>query len=465
MDIRAVPEMAFCYWPSRAVLTTLPKRDSAFGEKHVFPNMNVLIGGSNVTEKAFDAWRAEGRRWLTSGHAVGLQDATAPTTEKVYLSWAANTAVTRPGYSGMIVDEFLGKSAAHYAAWTEALERLHATPGFAGKTFYAWTLDIYAHPPGLAFLRKLYDLGGCFAWMRYCHEEPTEELALLQIYEKLESLRDWSAVMPGVKERITVCLGSFTTPVVSLNNNPGINYIPYMDAQFRVLATDPDFFGLLGVFQWAARYADDDVLRYAQALYRHYCIEGQRTPYRDYPYKLTHIANPDFDKGLDGWRAEAARPCGVAAGTYKDLGMLQGRWKPYGAGDRCAILVRTDSAPNRISQTVKNLEPGLVYTVKYIAADLDRLDSEKETGLWAELKGAELIPTGSYRSIIPSPYRLKLGESEREVLAYTTYCQIMFRAESTTAELTFSDWKDGKPAGPAGGRSAFNFVEIQPFYQ
>lgn len=59
----------------------------------------------------------------------------------------------------------------------------------------------------------------------------------------------------------------------------------------------------------------------------------------------------------------------------------------------------------------------------------------------------------------------KLGDSNQESQVYTTYSQIMFRAESTTAELTFSDWKDGKPAGPAGQRIAFNFVELQPFFE
>jgi hypothetical protein len=131
--------------------------------------------------------------------------------------------------------------------------------------------------------------------------------------------------MPNLRERLTVCYTSSTTPNISLNNHPGVNYIPYMDTQFRVLATVPTFFVLLGVFQWSAHYADDDVLRYAQALYRHYCIEGERTPCRDYPYLLTHIANPDFDNGLDGWLVEAARPGSIQAGEYKDLGMIQGR--------------------------------------------------------------------------------------------------------------------------------------------
>jgi hypothetical protein len=128
-------------------------------------------------------------------------------------------------------------------------------------------------------------------------------------------------------------------------------------------------------------------------------------------------------------------------------------------------MIRDGSSPNRISQTVKDLKPGGLYTVKCIAANLDRLDLEQEAGLWPAQKGTELIPSGCFRCVIPSPYRLEFGESNQQSLAYTTYSQTLFRAESTTAKLTFSDWREGKPAGPVEQRIAFNFVEVQPFFE
>src|SRR5690606_4295974 len=127
----------------------------------------------------------------------------------------------------------------------------------------------------------------------------------------------------------------------SLNINPGANFLSYMDTQFHVLATDPLFFGSRGLFQWAAHYTDDDALRFAQNLYRHYCIEGHRTPLGDYPYALTHIENRDFENGLDGWSVDAAAPDSVAAGERRGLGMIQGRWASVGVGDTCAIAVRS----------------------------------------------------------------------------------------------------------------------------
>ena len=219
------------------------------------------------------------------------------------------------------------------------------------------------------------------------------------------------------------------------------------------------------MFQWAAHYTDDDVLRYAQKLYRHYCIEGKRTPYGDFPYVLTHVANPDFADGLDGWQVEAAAQGSITASSYAGLGKLQGRWADVGVGDRCALLVRNAEKPNKVTQTIKNLEPGRLYTMKYIAADLDHLTSNEEVGLWAELEGVAVIADRSFRCVMPSSPALDLAGFNRQNRAYTTYSQVMFRAKAATAELTFSDWKDGQPAGPAGQRIAFNFVEVQPFFE
>jgi len=465
LELRAVPEIAFCYWPTRTVLQALPARDRAFAERHVFPNVNTLLTHDDMTEELFEEWRAEGRHWLSNSSLPGLRDETAPPADDVYRKWAANACVTRPGYSGIIVDEFLSSPAGHYAAWTEAMERLYDTPGFDGQTFYAWVVDTYAHKPGLEFMRRLYEVGGRFAWERYLHEQPTEELALLRIYDGLGRLEEWAELMPGLKERLTVCLGSFTIPWCSLNIDPSVNYIPFMDTQFQVLATDPAFFGVAGVFQWAAHYTDDDVLRYAQTLYRHYCIDGAREPYAAFSYALTHIENPDFAEGLAGWRVEAAQENGITAGEYYGLGKIEGRWASVGTGDTCAIMTRAETGPNRLGQQVKDLEPGRLYSMKFIAADLHHLDVEQEVGLWPVLEGADLAPERSFRYVMPSSYALDLGEFNRQHRAYTTYCQVMFRPTGTTAELVFSDWKHGSPAGPVGQRIAFNFIEIQPFFE
>ncbi len=465
LDVRAVPEIAFCYWPTTTVLKALPPRDRAFAERHIFPNTNLLLTRNDMSDEEFESWRREGRHWVNNASLLGLDDKVAPTTEAVYQDWVSNACVTRPGYSGIIVDEFLNSPAEHYAVWTAALERLYESPGFQGQTFTAWVVDTFQHEPGLAFMRRLHALGGRFAWERYIHEEPSEAVAELRIYQELGVLEAWVKLMPGLKERLTYCLGSFSIPWCSLNINPGVNFLPFMDRQFQVLATDPLFFGSRGIFQWAEHYTDDDALRFAGKLYRHYCLEGHRTPFTTWPYELKHIANPDFAEGLTGWRVESAGPDTVTADRRRGLGKIQGRWANLGVGDSCAILVRDEKRPNRVGQSIANLEPGRLYSMKFIAADLDNLGRETEVGLWPALEGVDLVPEGSYRYVMPSSYALDLDGFNRAHRAYTTYCQTLFRAGGTSAELTFSDWKDGSPAGPIGQRIGFNFVEIQPYFE
>ena len=465
LDIRAIPETICCPWPLGASLKALPERDQAYADRFVLPNMNTLVTYGDAGDAFHTAWRAEGRRYLGGGSALGLNHATPPRADDVFEEWISSKAAVGPSYAGMMVDEFLSKSADHYAAWTHALERLHDSGSFTDKTFYAWVQSVYSHPPALAFMRTLYAHGGRFGWMRYCHEEPTEEAARLHIHEMLSGLNEWELLMPGVKERIVVYLGAFIAPNISLNNNPGADYTAYMDLQFQTLATDPTYFGLRGLAQWSSYYADDHSLRYAQQLFRHYCIEGERTPFQPLPYVLSHITNPDFENGLQGWHVEAADSTSVVSDTHLDLGLLQGRWKSYGDGDTCAIMTRDDRTPNRVGQTIQDLSPGNLYTLKTIAANLDQFSVEADAGLHIEIDGVERIEDRSFRHLTRSPISTQLEQLGEESHVFTTYHQVTFRAISETAELTFSDWKDDMPTGPEGQRIAFNFVEVQPFFE
>ncbi|HOJ34674.1 MAG TPA: hypothetical protein PKY35_04900 [Candidatus Hydrogenedentes bacterium] len=466
LDIRAVPEIAFCYWPTKPILTGLPPRDHAYGERYIFPNMNVLLTHDDMTAEEFELWRAEGRRWLMNSSLPGLHDDTPPTADAVYEEWTKNACLKRPGYSGIIVDEFLSSSADHYRAWTEATERLIHNPAFAGQTFYAWVVNTYRHPPGLEYMQKLYSWGGKFAWERYFHEEPSEDAAWLRNYhDMVTQLQEWEQLMPNLKERLSICLGSFSTPSCSLNIDPNTDFLSHMDIQFELLATDPTFFGVYGIFQWAAHYTDDDALRYAMKLYRHYCIEGKRTRYSQRPYRLSHVLNADFKAGLEHWDSAPAETDSITVGERRGLGKIQGRWTGFGPGDTCAIFTRSAAGPNRLSQTITHLTAGALYSLKYIASDLDNLGKKEEVGLFAELDKVEIVEEKSFRTVMPSSYALKFENFDRNNRAYTTYVQVVFRAQEETAKLQFSDWKDGVPAGPISQKIAFNFVEVQPYFE
>jgi hypothetical protein len=55
---------------------------------------------------------------------------------------------------------------------------------------------------------------------------------------------------------------------------------------------------------------------------------------------------------------------------------------------------------------------------------------------------------------------------EPKIPVCITYHWKIFRAKTTTATLTVSDWQyPNQPAPPFGQEQAFNFLEIQPYHE
>src|SRR5690606_14179324 len=129
LDIRAIPELAFCYYPTQPNIAAFGPYDWAFMERHVLPHVNVLVSRSDIDPIEFTQWRGEGRRWIYNAFLPGLSG-NPPTADAVFDVWKQNPGVTDDGFAGMIVDEFLFNGEKHYEAWTEALRRTHALPSF-----------------------------------------------------------------------------------------------------------------------------------------------------------------------------------------------------------------------------------------------------------------------------------------------------------------------------------------------
>ena len=222
VDVRAIPELDYCYYPATPQIRAFGDYDWGFVSKYVLSNVNTLITSGTPDPKIFEQWRREGRHWIANAGLPGLSDSEAPGAGTVYAAWAGNSGYTAPGYSGMIVDEFTWQSPAHYAAWTDAADRLQTDPAWAGRTFYAWCLDLFAHPPGAQFARHLRKHGGRFVWEKYEHECPTLSEAQRAIHRDITApMRQWKSAMPGMEDRLTVCLGYLCAPPESLDLNPG----------------------------------------------------------------------------------------------------------------------------------------------------------------------------------------------------------------------------------------------------
>lgn len=467
LDVRAVPEIAYCYYPTNPHIGEYGPYDWGYMTQHVLSHVNTLITRSAVPKDEFDSWLQEGRHWIANASLPGLSEPEPPSADDVYIAWASNVCVKEAGYSGLMVDEFLDSSVGHYAAWSEAVQRLIALPEFKGKTFYAWCGDIYKTPQGLEFGRMLFDKGHAFSFERYLAERPTAKQAAAKINGDLNNrFVEWKASIPGVEKRMVMCLGYLSALPETLNTNPSVDYHVFLDMQFHFLANEPVFKDLYGIMEYMADYADEESLRYAHKLFRHYCIEGKRSRLNNDPYCLPHITNPDFADGLDGWQIEPAREGSIATGKMDGFSWLEGRYPRTRMGDTFCSMTRSSEKPNRVCQKIKRLTPGKLYSVKAISGDLDQLEKVHELPFSIEVQGAEMLDEYRLKFTCPTCYGHYVEPYSKDRCPRFDFHRVVFRARTQKAELIISDWSGpNEPGGAEGQRTAFNFVEVQPFHE
>jgi len=468
LETRTVPELAYCYYPGEPHIPPYGPYDWRYVARYVLPHVNTLITGGNAKDEEFSQWLGEGRQWLANSSLPGLAADTPPSADEVFGVWANVPGAIQPGYGGLIVDEILAKGPEFYAVWGNALRRLHELPSFADRTFYAWCGgDIFNVGGSSDFFRLIMDLGDRFSWEKYLPEAASEEKAFSMLIHELRSpMLKWQKQSPGVERQLVMCLGYLCAPPETLNRDPGIDYHVFMDMQFHFLSTDPSFWNLYGVMEYMSSYADEESIRWAHKMFRHYCIEGNRTRLIEGPYLLPHLVNPDFAGGLDGWVAEEAEAGAIDTRTMDGYSHLHGRYPRTTQGDRFCRMTRSEKAPNRVRQTLRALKPGKLYSLKVISSDIGRLDVNQTVSLGIDIKAVEVLEKYGFEYTYPINYAHTLGAYTREHPAYFTFRRVVFRPNQETAELTISDWAGpSEPGGPAGQQTAFNFVEVQPFLE
>ena len=468
--VRAVPEIIYSQHPSSPHVAPYGKYDWDFLERYVLSHVNTVVTSGTSLEKAeLEQWVKEGRHWIVHASLPGLSSAQAPSVDQVYDVWAGNPGVTNPHFNGIIVDEFLMAGKGHYKAWTDAVHRLHMNPGFSNKVFYAYCGDIFRIPnaPTIPFAQNLIRHGDRFALERYLPEQGTEEEARLLLLDRLQhTFNIFRKNIPGGEKHLVICLGYLSDPPETLNRNPSVNYKVYMDMQFQLLATDPTFWGLYGIQEYLSSYADEEVLRWAHRLFRHYCIDGNCNRLSDDPYILPHLENPDFAEGLLGWQVEPAEEGSIQIKNMQGFSWLQGRYPSTSEGDQFVWMKRSAKRPNQIRQTVKALSPGRLYLLKLISADLQNLDKKQKLALSVKLKNVEFVNDRCFQFVYPSCYSHELGPYNRENPAWLNYHRMVFKPKGNTAELVISDWTSpANRCGPVGQELICNFIEIQPYFE
>jgi hypothetical protein len=278
-------------------------------------------------------------------------------------------------------------------------------------------------------------------------------------------------VVRAIPELI-VCLGYMSMPTTeTLNLDPCVDYKVWMDMQFQHIATHRAFRDFYGLMEYTCGYADDETVRWATKLYRHYGIEGKTellSSQYGFKYHLDHIKNPDFAEGAKGWTVEPAEPGAVNTNSLKGFGWLQGRYPRTAQGDSFLWTRRGADKPNLVSQEIKNLAPGRLYSLKMVTADyqdiLQGRSLEQRHAVTVELHEAALVPEKSFQQPMPNNYAHGLGPFNDQHKAWMNYHYHVFRAARPTATLTISDWLGpAQPGGPIGQELMYNFIEAQPY--
>lgn len=469
--VRSIPEIGYCRVDCGPQLTPYGPTDWAFLEKYVLPNINLAVSRGTDDRATWEAWKAQGKRWIVETPLPGIRnDEAGLTADKVFDYWANYAKIDEPLLDGMIVDEFGAGDQPIWQDWHAALKRLRDDPRFKSKVFYPYCGPLYPCQASREFAQTCLDAGWAMALERYLPEEHTELDARAALQGPLvTAVQEWAKVQPEIVPHLLIVTGFLiSTPPEGCNSDPSVDYKAFMDLQMNVMANDPALFGMYGVTSYLSAYSEEEIIRWMARLYRHYCIEGRGDRLTDY-YELTHLRNPDFDQGLDDWKVEAAEAGGVRTGTMPGFSFLQGRYPPTHRGDNFLVMRRGNQAANRVTQVATGLKPGQTYSLKMISADYGDLQKGiSKAGVLpvrVEVQGVEMIPEHTFQYPFKSCYSHLVGPFNAQNPACFNMHNLTFRAKSPTATVVITDEaREGQAAGAVGQEIACNFLELQPYY-
>jgi len=463
--------------------------DWDFLQRHVLDHTNTVVALSRVfgdpsEEERLRRWHDRGRRWQEYFHVPG---------ESVLETLRGKAALRHPLCSGGWVDELGMRHRPVFGEWAQALEAIARDPQTADRTLclYFMGLNSAMGPLVSATCKSSHRIG--IEW--YLRPYPTEAdmEAGFRPHEQRAWQRQWfERVGGGEDDCREIALGLASQGIFSLDMYPHVDFRVFYDRQFQFVATEPAFFGIRGIHGWWSTHASEEMIRLQARLMRHYFIEGRTDRFLPDPYILTHLRNPDFAEGTAGWDLDPADPPtaedpgSIQATTAPLFGQLQGRAvtyyvghqlqasrAPLDLGDTVLWTRRSERAPNRFAQTIRDLVPGRLYSLRWFTADYQDLVRERSDGrppqIGLRLDDAQMVddPELCYDYVepaIPGWSKARIGAFDRDKPYYVSGHHRVFRAQAATARLTLSDWEGPEaPGGPIGQELIWNFICVRPY--
>jgi hypothetical protein len=492
LSVKAIPELIHCGLGFNPQIKSYGLYDMDFLKADILPNVTTLIVPNNIklSDSVIDDWHRQGKRFVAEA-GINSQGKTAEDHFKYWSSFYEKT----PFLDGIIINEFIvnrpvsewvetmtperlarmEQERQQYEAYGEALKKMRADNRYKDKMLYAYVggsgKKLNQEIIGTNFVRSIVDCGYRVALERYLHEMSSEKGSKDALQTFVDGIADWEAKEPGVKKQMVIAFGLFSMPPGGINKQPNVDYHVWMDQQMNIVANHPEMSGMGGLEWWTSVLADEETVRFVGKLYRHYAIDGKTEMLTKDPLFLTHIQNADFEKGSESWTLHPAEEGTIAVKSFPRYGRIEGRYMGLGRpadpehiGDTFLWMRRSEKGPNTFSQTIKDLEPGRLYSMKMFSCDYNdlvtpkakRIEETKSIGTVA-IEGVDVDAKRSFTEVYSS-------NPEPKIPVCITYYWKVFRAKSKAAKLTVSDWQSEKePGAPFGQEQTFNFLEIQPY--
>jgi len=491
LEVRAIPELLHCGLGYNPQIKAFGVYDMDFLKTDVLPNITTLHvpGSIQLSDSVIKDWHRQGR-WFVG--ETGVDDA-ARTAVDHYKYWSSSFEKA-PFLDAIIIDEFIvnnpmtmpltkerqerfEQEQQRYLVYGEALKQLRADDRFTNKLVYAYVggsgKKLNQEVIGTNFIRTIVGCNYRIALERYLHEMSSEKGSQDALQLLIDGISDWDAKEPGVKQQMVIAFGLFSMPPGGLNKLPNVDYHVWMDQQMNLVANHPAFVGIAGLEWWTSTLADEETVRFVGKLYRHYGIEGKTNRFTHDPLFLTHIQDGDFEQGAEGWTLHPAEEGTIAVKSFPRYGRIEGRFMGLGRpadpehiGDTFLWMKRSPKGPNTFSQTIKDLEPGRLYSLEMFSCDYNdlihpqakKIEETKSTGT-VMLEAVELDEKKSFTEVYAST-------PEPKIPVCITYYWRIFKAKGTTAKLTVSYWAGAEnPGATFGQEQTFNFLEVQPYHE
>lgn len=146
----------------------------------------------------------------------------------------------------------------------------------------------------------------------------------------------------------------------------------------------------------------------------------------------------------------AAETNSAKVSSFPDLARLENRQYlgELAGAEACVAMRRSDKGPNKLTQTMKDLKAGRLYSVGFVTYDPGKSAPNSRHAVSVAIASGEIVPSLSAQATMAD---------------FNSHFTV-FRAKADSAVLTISDWTDlSTPGGPIGQELLYDFVQIQPY--